>query len=68
MSEQHINTSLERLVAQSPEDEAQLRRMAAALWHKTGSLMIFSFQKLGWADKEIRDQIGAKLYGRRAAG
>ncbi len=48
-------------------DESAGRRMAAAKWHEDGTIILFpaSIARLPWQDRELLNQITAKVYGER---
>lgn len=48
-------------------DEAAARRRAAGAWHADGTVILFpaSIERLPWQDREIIEQIVARVYGPR---
>lgn len=62
-----IRTSLQRHQPYTPMNDDELRRKAAQLWRETGTVMA----KPDWIhndiDRQMINNVGEKLYGKRQA-
>lgn len=60
-----MKSSLGNRLGQTPRNEADLRAMAAAVWHKRGVVVLFPDQILGWVERGLIEAAACKLYGPR---
>lgn len=60
-----MKSSLGSRLGETPRNEADLRSMAAAVWHKRGVVVLFPDQILGWVERGLIEAAAAKLYGPR---
>jgi hypothetical protein len=62
-----VRDSLARLIGRSPTDDAQLRAMRAAAWHKQGVPVLPLHEIRNEVDRLYVIQIAERLYGKRDA-
>ena len=60
-----MKSSLGSRLGQTPRNEADLRAMAAAVWHRKGVVVLFPDQLLGWVERGLIEAAAIKLYGPR---
>lgn len=65
MNDARYPSSLARHVGTSMTTDAEFRQLAAAAWHRDGTLVLRPTQTLKWEDRALIDAIGTRLYGKR---
>lgn len=60
-----MKSSLGSRLGDTPRNEADLRSMAAAVWHRKGVVVLFPDQILGWVERGLIEAAAVKLYGPR---
>ncbi len=58
-------SSLARHVGEATTTDAEFRQLAAAAWHRDGTLVLRPGQTIKWEDRSLIDAIGTRLYGQR---
>ena len=67
-TEHRVRGSLEHHVGASPADRERLEDQAREVYHETGTLTVFWWQRTDDWESATVDAIGARLYGRRQRG
>lgn len=62
-----VRSCLSKFQPEHRADTDEVRAMAAAAWHRGRGLFVAAaeVERMGEADREALERIGAKLYGRR---
>jgi hypothetical protein len=63
-----LQSVLGRVLGRTPTTDAELKAMAAAVWHETGFICLRADWVQGWADKELAAAIATKVHGKRRVG
>lgn len=61
-----LRSSLASHLPRSETTAEELRAMARAAWLKSGVIVLFPDQQIGWLERQAAENAAAKLYGRRA--
>ncbi len=60
-----LQSVLGRAIGRTPTSEADLKAMAAAVWHETGFICLKADWIQGWGDKELAAALASKVHGKR---
>lgn len=65
MSDARYPSSLARHIGTAVMTDTEFRQLAAAAWHRDGTLVLRPGQTIKWEDRALIDAIGTRLYGKR---